>query len=76
MKPAVATQSAIRATPGPEAAEILGVSFAAFRQRLSRARAALHARLETLMRTGAPGSAEVLARWQVLLDPKDEKPEG
>jgi RNA polymerase sigma-70 factor (ECF subfamily) len=55
--------------PGPEAAEILGVSFAAFRQRLSRARTALHARLETLMRSGDPGSAEVLARWQVLLNP-------
>lgn len=57
--------------PGPEAAEILGVSFAAFRQRLSRARNALAKRLETLMRSGAPGSAEVLARWQVLLNPKD-----
>jgi RNA polymerase sigma-70 factor, ECF subfamily len=62
--------------PGPEAAEILGVSFAAFRQRLSRARQALHLRLETLMRSGDPGSAEVLARWQVLLDPKDPNPEG
>lgn len=62
--------------PGPEAAEILGISFAAFRQRLSRARQALHARLETLMGSGEPGSAEVLARWQVLLDPKDPKAEG
>jgi RNA polymerase sigma-70 factor (ECF subfamily) len=62
--------------PGPEAAEILGVSFAAFRQRLSRARTALHARLETLMASGDPGSAEVLARWQVLLNPKDAGPEG
>lgn len=57
--------------PGPEAAEILGVSFAAFRQRLSRARQALARRLETLMDNGAPGSAEVLARWQILLNPKD-----
>ena len=62
--------------PGPEAAEILGVSFAAFRQRLSRARSALHARLETLMNSGDPASAEVLARWQVLLNPKDAEPEG
>jgi RNA polymerase sigma-70 factor, ECF subfamily len=62
--------------PGPEAAEILGVSFAAFRQRLSRARQALHERLETLMNSKQPGSAEVLSRWQVLLDPKDKKSEG
>ncbi len=62
--------------PGPEAAEILGISFAAFRQRLSRARNALHARLETLMKSGGPGSADVLARWQVLLNPDDHKSEG
>jgi RNA polymerase sigma-70 factor, ECF subfamily len=62
--------------PGPEAAEILGVSFAAFRQRLSRARTALHDRLETLMNSDQPGNAEVLARWKVLLDPKDKKTEG
>ncbi|MCC7385108.1 MAG: RNA polymerase sigma factor [Deltaproteobacteria bacterium] len=55
--------------PGPEAAEILGVSFAAFRQRLSRARQALAKALERVMREGAPGSAEVLAQWKALLDP-------
>jgi RNA polymerase sigma-70 factor (ECF subfamily) len=59
--------------PGPEAAEILGISFAAFRQRLSRARQSLHRRLETLMKSGEPGSAEVLARWQVLLNPTEKK---
>lgn len=56
--------------PGPEAAELLGVSFAAFRQRLSRARQALAARLQTLMDEGAPGSADVLAEWQKLFHPE------
>lgn len=54
---------------GPEAAEILGVSFAAFRQRLSRARQALAASVERLMKAGAPGNARVLAQWQTLLNP-------
>lgn len=56
--------------PGPEAAELLGVSFAAFRQRLSRARQALAVRLNNLLNQGAPGSAEVMEQWKVLLDPK------
>jgi RNA polymerase sigma-70 factor (ECF subfamily) len=55
--------------PGPEAAELLGVSFAAFRQRLSRARQALAVRLDDLTRRGAPGSAEVMDQWKSLLDP-------
>jgi RNA polymerase sigma factor (sigma-70 family) len=57
--------------PGPEAAEILGVSFAAFRQRLSRARQALATSLRTLMEAGEPGSAQVMAQWQALLNPED-----
>jgi RNA polymerase sigma-70 factor (ECF subfamily) len=55
--------------PGPEAAEILGVSFPAFRQRLSRARQALAASLERLIEAGEPGSAQVMAEWQALLNP-------
>lgn len=61
--------------PGPEAAEILDVSFAAFRQRLSRARVALRKRLATLIESGAPGSAETMAQWQALLDPRPRKNE-
>jgi RNA polymerase sigma-70 factor (ECF subfamily) len=60
--------------PGPEAAELLGVSFAAFRQRLSRARQALARRLEVLAASGAPASADVLAQWQALLDPGGARP--
>jgi RNA polymerase sigma-70 factor, ECF subfamily len=56
--------------PGPEAAEILGVSFAAFRQRLSRARQALAQSLNRLLEKGEPGSAQVMAQWQTLLNPE------
>lgn len=55
--------------PGPEAAELLGVSFAAFRQRLSRARQALARELKRVMEQGTPGSAAVLQQWQALLNP-------
>lgn len=55
--------------PGPEAAEILGVSFAAFRQRLSRARQSLAVTLDRLLENGRPGSAQVMAEWQSLLNP-------
>lgn len=58
--------------PGPEAADILGVSFAAFRQRLSRARQALAGSLQALMEEGAPGSAQVMAQWQRLLNPEPD----
>jgi RNA polymerase sigma-70 factor, ECF subfamily len=58
--------------PGPEAADILGVSFPAFRQRLSRARQALAVSLEKLMKRGEPGSAQVMAQWQRLLNPERE----
>lgn len=66
---------------GREAAELLGVSFAAFRQRLSRARQALATRLEDLTRRGDPGSADVMEQWKAVLDPTsateplDAKPE-
>jgi RNA polymerase sigma-70 factor, ECF subfamily len=59
--------------PGPDAAEILGVSFAAFRQRLSRARQALATNLNRLLEKGAPGSAEVMAHWKPLLDPDRDR---
>ena len=57
--------------PGPQAAELLGVSFAAFRQRLSRARQSLAARLKDRIDRGEPGSAEVLREWKVLLEPAE-----
>ena len=56
--------------PGPEAAEILGVSFAAFRQRLARARQSLRRRLEELLKDGEPGRADILRAWQVVLRPE------
>jgi RNA polymerase sigma-70 factor (ECF subfamily) len=56
--------------PGPEAAELVGVSFAAFRQRLSRARQAMAKKLEQVMEDGqTQANAELLAQWQPLLDP-------
>ncbi len=58
--------------PGPEAAEILGVSFPAFRQRLSRARQALAVRLEALLAKGQPGDAAVLEQWRALLNPEPQ----
>ena len=59
--------------PGPEAAELLGVSFPAFRQRLSRARQALAERLDGLVRSGQPGSAGVIAQWRAILSPGDHE---
>jgi RNA polymerase sigma-70 factor, ECF subfamily len=61
---------------GPDAADLLGVSFAAFRQRLSRARQALARELKRVMEAGVPGSAEVLAQWQILLNPHGHKSGG
>jgi RNA polymerase sigma-70 factor (ECF subfamily) len=58
---------------GPEAADILDLSFPAFRQRLSRARANLRKSLNGLMDSGDPGSAEVMAQWQALLDPRPKQ---
>ena len=62
--------------PGPEAAEILDVSFAAFRQRLSRARQALRKRLTALIESGEPGNAEMMRAWQALLDPRPQRKKG
>ncbi len=59
--------------PGPQAAELLGVKFAAFRQRLSRARQNVGARLKGLMEKGQPGSADVMAQWRTLLEPEAKK---
>lgn len=56
--------------PGPEAAKNLGISFAAFRQRLSRARQAMARELERVMDSGSPNAAETLNRWKPVLDPK------
>ncbi len=55
---------------GPDAADILDLSFPAFRQRLSRARGNLRKSLSGLIDSGDPGSAEVMAQWQTLLDPR------
>ncbi|MBK8012351.1 MAG: RNA polymerase sigma factor [Deltaproteobacteria bacterium] len=61
--------------PGPEAAEILGVSFAAFRQRLSRARQALATKLTALHASKIPGSIDVIHEWRAILDPPAFVPE-
>lgn len=55
---------------GPDAAELLGVSFAAFRQRLSRARQALAKELKRVTDEGKPVEQEIIAQWQSLLDPR------
>jgi len=55
---------------GPDAAELLGVSFAAFRQRLSRARQAMAKELDKIMESGGDrDAAEILAAWQPVLNP-------
>jgi len=57
--------------PGPEAAKNLGISCAAFRQRLSRARQAMARELERVMNSSAPANAaETLNKWEAALDPK------
>lgn len=61
--------------PGPEAAEILDLSFDAFRQRLSRARRGLRRRLEKLQEAEEARGAEVLAAWEALLHPKAQESE-
>lgn len=57
---------------GPDAAELLGVSFAAFRQRLSRARQALAKELKRVTDEGKPVEQHIIAQWQSLLDPRKE----
>ena len=59
--------------PGPDAAKLLGVSFAAFRQRLSRARQAMARELDKIMDGSAAGSADILAAWKPVLDPHGAK---
>ncbi len=61
--------------PGPDAAKILGISFAAFRQRLSRARQAMAKELDKVLDKAGeqPDAAEVLQRWQAVLNPKQRK---
>jgi RNA polymerase sigma-70 factor, ECF subfamily len=54
---------------GPDAADLLGVSHAAFRQRLSRARETLGRRLRARLENGDPAEAETLAAWQTLFAP-------
>ena len=59
---------------GPEAAEVLGMSFSAFRQRLSRARQALRAELKAITDRGdSAEAAKILAAWQPALDPHGTK---
>ena len=58
--------------PGPEAAAILDLSPAAFRQRLSRARQSLGRHLENIAQSGETQSTEVLDRWKKLLRPLAE----
>jgi RNA polymerase sigma-70 factor (ECF subfamily) len=55
---------------GPDAAELLGVTFAAFRQRLSRARQALAKELKRVTDEGAPVEQNIIAQWQSLLEPR------
>ena len=57
--------------PGPEAADILGLSFDAFRQRLSRARKGLRSKLERIEESRDGHGAEVLAAWESLLRPEE-----
>lgn len=55
--------------PGPQAASMLGVSFAAFRQRLSRARKQVERRMRDLSETPARVDPASVRAWQRLLDP-------
>lgn len=54
---------------GPEVAEHLGMSFAAFRQRLSRARKALKQEMANLRAAGHIGGPEILKKWEPATDP-------
>ena len=54
---------------GPEVAEHLDMSFAAFRQRLSRARKALKKEMAKLRASGQVGGPDVLKRWEAATDP-------
>ncbi len=54
---------------GPEVADHLDMSFAAFRQRLSRARKALKAEMAALRASGEVGGPDVLKKWKAATDP-------
>ncbi len=54
---------------GPEVAEHLDMSFAAFRQRLSRARKALKREMAKLRAAGEVGGPDTLKRWLPATDP-------
>lgn len=56
---------------GPEAAEIMGVSFAAFRQRLSRARRQAEKRIRELAGAPRPVDPTALRAWEALLAADD-----
>lgn len=55
--------------PGPEAAQMLGVSFAAFRQRLSRARRQAERRIRDLSESPVSVDPAAVRSWQRLLEP-------
>ncbi len=59
---------------GPQAAEVLGVSFPAFRQRLSRARKLMEQRILDLADAPEPVDPATMRAWRKLLDP-DRRPE-
>ena len=56
--------------PGPQAADMLGVSFAAFRQRLSRARRQAERRLRDLGDARPPLDPDTVRAWRRLLEPE------
>ncbi|MBX2814194.1 MAG: sigma-70 family RNA polymerase sigma factor [Myxococcales bacterium] len=56
--------------PGPQAAEMLGVSFPAFRQRLSRARRQAEQRIRELAETPIRVDPLAIRAWQRLLEPR------
>lgn len=58
---------------GPDAAQLLDISPAAFRQRLSRARQSLAKALADKKKDGSPASLEELQRWERLLRPSTEE---
>lgn len=56
--------------PGPQAADMLGVSFGAFRQRLSRARRLAERRFRDLAEEPARVDLSAVRAWQRLLEPE------
>lgn len=63
--------------PGPEAASMLGIGFAAFRQRLSRARKQAEQRMRALIELPAPVDPSAVRAWSELLaDEGAQSPHG